>query len=84
MSHGRHNASSEIAHLLAEIRRMTAEEAFENHGIEIQADKLVYDSTYEQTFNNVQEWAAFVIEQERDNWEDDFDRDSNKWDEEDY
>lgn len=83
MSYGRHNASSEVAHLVADVRRMTAEQALEAHGIEINADKTVYDSTYEKSFKNINEWAAYVVKEETNEWDEDSDHYSNKWDDDD-
>jgi hypothetical protein len=77
----RFNASSEVAHLLAEVRQLTPEEVLEAHGIEIDiVDKTVYDATYEQTFKNIQAWAQFVVAQENDEFEDE-DEFSSQWDE---
>lgn len=68
MSHGRHNASSEVAHLVAEVRQMTAEQALESYGLVLpQWDTFttaVYDTAYEQEFKNINEWAKYVIAQE--------------------
>lgn len=82
MSHGRHNASSEVAHLVADVRRMSKEDAYQIHGIEIRTDGSVYDSTDDRRFRNLNEWASYVISLEGDEWEDEYDRHSNKW--EDY
>jgi hypothetical protein len=76
----RYSPSSEIAHLLAELRGMTNEEILDIHGIEINEDKSVYDLAYDQTFKNVQTWATFVVEQENSDYEDE--DEYGKWDEE--
>lgn len=78
MSHGRHNASSEVAHLVAEVRSLTPEEAYEVHGIEILLDKTVYDLTYEETFKNLNAWAVFVVAQEMSDENED-ELDTGKW-----
>jgi hypothetical protein len=78
MSHGRHNASSEVAHLVAEIRRLTPEQALEIHGIELNSDRTVFDTAYEQAFKNLNEWAAFVVAQEMSD-EDEDDYETGKW-----
>lgn len=81
MSHGRHNVSSEVAHLVAEIRRLSPEAIFETHGITIESDKTVYDTAYERIFKNVNEWAKFVVQQDMDEWDEDEDT-INEWDDE--
>lgn len=78
MSHGRHNASSEVAHLVAEVRSMTSEQAYDVHGIEILPDKTIYDTAYEQDFKNLNAWAVFVVAQEMSN-DDEDDYDTGKW-----
>lgn len=78
MSHGRHNASSEVAHLVAEVKALTPEDALEIHGIEIYPDKTVYDTAYEETFKNLNAWAVYVVAQEMS--DDDIDEyDTGKW-----
>jgi hypothetical protein len=78
MSHGRHNASSEVAHLVAEVRGLTPEEALELHGIEIYEDKTVYDTAYEETFKNLNTWASFVVAQEMtEDYDDEYE--TGKW-----
>ena len=81
MSGTQFSRSSEVAHLVAEIRRMTIEEALEIYGVEIHPDKTVFDTAYEEEFKNLNEWAAFVVSQEMDEWEDK-DEDTSKWSEE--
>jgi len=76
----RYSPSSEIAHLLAEIKGLTKEELLDIHGIEINEDKTVYDTAWEETFKNTQAWAAFVVEQEMLDYGDEDEYD-NKWDE---
>ena len=78
MSRSRHNASSEVAHLVAEVRRVSVEQALEIHGIEIRPDKTVFDTAYEQTFKNLNEWASYVVAQEMSE-DDDDDYDTGKW-----
>lgn len=82
MSHGRYNASSEVAHLVAEVRNLTPEQNLEIHGIEINSDKTIYDTAYNQKFKNITEWAKFVIAQEM-NEEGEDDYNTGKWDDED-
>lgn len=80
MSHGHRNASSEIAHLVAEIRKSTPEEILADHGIVILGNTNVYDPTENRTFVSINAWAAYVVQQEIDEWEDD-EHDTGKWDE---
>lgn len=81
MSYGRHNASSEVAHLIAEIRTMTPEQALDVHGLQILQDKTVYDTAYELPFKNINAWATFVIAQEINEW-DDTEADTGRWNDE--
>lgn len=76
----RYSPSSEIAHLLAEIRGLTNEELLDIHGIELREDKTVFDLAFEQEFKNVQAWATFVVEQENQDFGDEDEYD-NKWNE---
>ncbi len=75
----RYSPSSEIAHILAEVRRMSPEEIMDTYGIEISEDKTVFDTAWEQTFKSVQMWAAFVVEQESGDYDED-EYDTGKWD----
>lgn len=88
MSHGRHNASSEIAHLVAEVRQLTPEQALEAYGIEIvgvdnMPERLakynyVYDTAYDKKFRSLNEWAIFVVAQEMQDYADEDDY-ANNW-----
>ncbi len=76
----RYSPSSEIAHILAEVRRMSPDQIMDTYGIEIYEDKTVFDTAWEQTFKSVQAWATFVVEQESGDFDED-DYDAGKWDE---
>lgn len=74
----RYSPSSEITHLLAELRGLTNEEILDIHGIEIKEDKTVFDLAFEREFKNVQAWATFVVEQENQDFDSEEEYD-NKW-----
>ena len=65
MSRSRHHSrSSEVAHIVAEVRRMFPEDAFDAYGIEILEDGRIIDTTYDQEFKTLHEWAAWSVDQE--------------------
>jgi len=75
----RFSPSSEVAHLVAEVNRLSAEELLETYGIELDPmlvkykKKLVYDTLYDKWFNTIREWAVFTVEQDSAEYEDDDD-----------
>lgn len=72
MAHnGRHSLSSEVSHLLIEIRELDAEQLYTQHGIEIHENGSVYDTTYDLTFSTINQWATFVVQQEDSDEDDD-------------
>lgn len=83
MSHGRHSASGEVSHLVADINRMPLREAESFYGFTVNPDKTIYDNTYDKTFKTIYEWAMYVVAQESDDWDDEYDRHSNKWNDDD-
>lgn len=80
--------SSEAAHLVTEVNRLSVEENLETYGIEIdrlglkESREFIFDTLYNKYFRTVREWALFTIEQ--DSLEDNFDDDYDSRDEEDY
>jgi hypothetical protein len=82
MSHGRHSMTGEIAHLVADVNSMPPHEAEQFYGFEFNNDKTIYDGMYDKTFKNIYEWAAYVVSQESDEWEDEYDRHGDIWDDE--
>lgn len=70
----RFSPSSEVAHLVAEVRRLNPEQVLETYGIEINDRGVVWDTLYEEEFLNLRQWAVFTVEQEHaeDN-DDDYD-----------
>ncbi len=85
---GRHfSRSSEVAHLVAEVNRLPADQLLEIYGIELDPlllkykQGLVYDTLYDKFFKTVYDWAAFTVDQES---EDEYDDDYGKYEEEDY
>lgn len=86
---GKHfSRSSEVAHLVAEVNRLSVEENLEVHGIDIDrigarpAEEYIFDTLYEEYFKTVHEWAAFTVDQESNEY-DDFDDKYSKYDDED-
>jgi hypothetical protein len=80
---GQHSRSSEVAHIIAEVRRMTPEEIIETYGIQLLDDGKVLDITYDEEFKNIPEWAAWsVAEENLYNNEDLYDQ--SKYEDEDY
>lgn len=82
MSQGHFSRSSEIAHLVAEVRRMSPQERRDIHGMEIHDDGTVSDETLDDTFKNIQTWAQAVVESDTDEF-DEYNTDDD-YDEEDY
>lgn len=83
MSRGHFSRSQEIAHLVADVRRMTPEQVMDTHGIQILANGQVYDATFEETYKNISEWAQASLEDEGSEF-DDLDDKYSKYDDEDY
>lgn len=86
---GRHfSRSSEVAHLVAEVNRLSVEENLEVHGIDIDrigvrpTEEHIFDTLYEEYFKTVHDWAAFTVDQESNEY-DDFDDKYSKYDDED-
>lgn len=85
---GQHSRSSEAAHLVAEVNRLSSEELLEIYGIELDPllvkynRGLVYDTLYDKFFKTIREWAVFIVEQ--DSLEDDFEDEYDSHDDEDY
>lgn len=72
---GRHfSRSSEVAHLIADVRRMTPEDVLETYGIKILPDHQVFDVTFDETYKNLSEWAQACIDGEDDDYDDDEDK----------
>lgn len=80
---GRHfSHSSEVAHLVAEVNRLSAEEILETYGIELDPMLLkynqgfVYDTLENKFFKTIREWAVFTVEQDaiNDEQDDEYDR----------
>lgn len=73
MSQGHFSRSSEIAHLLAEVRRMSAQELYDSYGIEFVAvgktTGPVYDTTSDEEYKDLNEWAQAVVDEERSEYE---------------
>ena len=76
----RFSPSSEVAHLVAEVNRLSPEELMEVYGIELDPmlqkynQGFVYDTLYDKFFKTVREWAVFTVDQEHaDDVEDDED-----------
>lgn len=87
---GRHfSRASEIAHLVAEVNRLSVEENLETHGIDIDrvkarsSDQFIHDTLYNEYFKTIHDWAAFTIDQESNEYDDDDDK-YGKYDDEDY
>ncbi len=84
MSRGHFSRSSEIAHLIAEVRRITAVEALDVYGIEfVQIGKLngkVFDTTTEQEYENLNEWAQAVVDEDLDEYAE-LEHEASKYDE---
>lgn len=78
----RFSPSSEVAHLVAEVRRLTPEQILDVYGIEINERGIVWDTLYEEEFLNIREWAKFTVEQ--DNLDDDEDEYTAGHSEEDF
>jgi len=82
----RYSPSSEVAHLVSEVSRLSAEELMETYGIELDPlllkykQGLVYDTLYDKFFKTVREWAVFTVEQDSLYDEDEDDRYTGKWD----
>ena len=45
--------------VLADIRKLSAEEVLSLHGIRVNEDKTVYDEAYDKTFVDIEDWIAF-------------------------
>lgn len=85
---GKHfSRSSEVAHLVAEVNRSSAEELLEIYGIELDPlllkykQGIVFDTLYDKFFKTVHEWAAFTVDQEH--IDDEYDDEYSKYDDED-
>lgn len=63
--------SGEVIHIINEVNHMGTEQAKELYGIEIYEDGTVYDPTYNEYFDGVASWAAYTVEQESVDYEDD-------------
>lgn len=52
--------SSDYAYqVLADLRKLSAEEVLSLHGIRVNEDKTVYDEAYDKTFVDIEDWIAF-------------------------
>jgi hypothetical protein len=75
---GQHfSRSSEVAHLVAAVKKLPAEEVLETYGIEIDERGVVWDTLYEEEFMNVRAWAVFTVEQEAA--DDEYEEDESRW-----
>jgi len=54
-----HSVASEVAHIKAQAKSMTAEEIRELYDIEIRKDGSVYDFAFDQEFADLIEWVDF-------------------------
>lgn len=74
MSKHHNSTAHQTSHLLKLVKDCkTPEEMYDLHGITIEQDGSVIDSTYNKQFKNIGDWALFVIEQEQgeEEYEDD-------------
>lgn len=55
-----------VTGIMHDITVLTDAELIEQYGIEISLDRSVFDPVEDRTFKNLQEWAAFILEQEED------------------
>lgn len=85
MSRGHFSRSSQVAHLVDEVNRLSLEENLETYGIELDPlllknkQGLVYDTLYDKYFKTIREWAVFTIEQDSiEDEEDDYDKYDDK------
>lgn len=70
MSNRHFSRSSEIAHLVAEVNRLSVEDNLEIYGIDIDRmgvrsnDQFIHDTLYDKYFKTIHDWAAFTVDQE--------------------
>lgn len=66
--------ASEIAHVRAEIKRLSKDEIYQIYGIILNEDGSVYDELEEETFPNLSDWLKFYVEEsEEDEYSDLYD-----------
>lgn len=67
------NVSQEVSHILQDVRTLGMEEGSTLYGIEFLSENIegqVRDVTYERTFDTLAEWAAFCVEQDHVEFDD--------------
>lgn len=70
MSRGHFSRSSEISHLIAQVRRMTPEDVLEAYGIKFLPDGTIWDVTFEENYKNINEWAQACVDEENSEYDD--------------
>lgn len=73
MGKNNHSAiAQEVTYLINEINRLSDEEIKILYGIELIEKGKVFDTTYDRTFDSINEWAMFNIEQDDIEFEEHF------------
>jgi len=75
----RTGASDFAYNVLADIRKLSAEEVLSLHGIRVNEDKSVYDEAYDKTFVDIEDWIAFSAD-DIDQEDEKFGYDDSDWD----
>ena len=72
MSRNYSASAQDAAHMINEIKDLTAEQAYDAFGVELKEDGSVFDPTYGMNFGSVGEWAHFTVEQDNVEYEEHF------------
>lgn len=64
MSRHYHVSANSVASILRDISRMTTPEIENAYGIRVNSNGSVYDTTYNRTFDTVESWAKFNVDQD--------------------
>ncbi len=64
--------ATEIQNILRSTQSMTTPEIETTYGVTISEDGSIHDPTYSMNFNNLSEWATFCVEQDFEEYDEQF------------
>ena len=66
--------ANEIQHIIRSTQSMTDSEIESTYGVTISEDGSIHDPTYSMNFGDISEWATFCVEQDHQEYDEQFDQ----------